>query len=114
MAVTSEGEAALTRAGFDPDYGARPLRRAIRAEGGNTSGCAPCGAHCDCDGCCCDEGLLAELATRNLSRQATLTVGPLVLQDVTVLGSIGSVLVLADEAQRRIYFVCVSGVEALG
>ena len=32
LAVTSEGEAALTRAGFDPDYGARPLRRAIRAQ----------------------------------------------------------------------------------
>ena len=92
----------------------RYLRRTIQAEGGTTSGCGTCGAHCDCDGCCCDEGLLAELATRNLSRQATLTVGPLVLQDVTVLGSIGSVLVLADEAQRRIYFVCVSGVEALG
>lgn len=32
LAVTEEGEAALTRAGFDPDYGARPLRRAIRAQ----------------------------------------------------------------------------------
>ena len=32
LAVTSEGEAALTRAGFDPDYGARPLRRVIRAQ----------------------------------------------------------------------------------
>ena len=92
----------------------RHLRRAIRAEGGNTSGCAPCGAHCDCDDCCCDTGLLTELATRNLSRQATLTAGPLVLQNVTVLGAIGSTLVLADETNRRIYFVCVSQVEALG
>ena len=92
----------------------RHLRRAIRAEGGDTSGCAPCGAHCDCDDCCCDTGLLTALATRNLSRQATLTVGPLVLQNVTVLGSIGSTLVLADETNRRIYFVCVSQAEALG
>lgn len=92
----------------------RHLRRAIRAEGGNTSGCAPCGAHCDCDDCCCDAGLLTALATRNLSRQATLTVGPLVLQNVTVLGAIGSALVLADETNRRIYFVCASNAEALG
>ena len=92
----------------------RYLRRAIRAEGGDTSGCAPCSAHCDCDDCCCDAGLLTALATRNLSRQATLTAGPLVLQNVTVLGAIGSTLVLADETNRRIYFVCVSQVEALG
>lgn len=92
----------------------RYLRRAIRAEGGDTSGCAPCGAHCDCDNCCCDAGLLTALATRNLSRQATLTAGPLVLQNVTVLGAVGSTLVLADETNRRIYFVCVSQIEALG
>lgn len=93
---------------------ARLLRRAIRSEDGTTGSCAPCGAHCDCDDCCCDEGLLTELATRNLSRQVTLTVGPLVLQNVTVLGSVGSVLVLASEEEQRIYFVCVSQVEALG
>lgn len=92
----------------------RLLRRAIRSEDGTTGSCAPCGSHCDCDDCCCDEGLLTELATRNLSRQVTITVGPLVLQDVTVLGSVGSVLVLASEEEQRIYFVCVSQVEALG
>ncbi len=32
LEVTAEGEAALTRSGFDPDYGARPLRRAIRSQ----------------------------------------------------------------------------------
>lgn len=32
LEVTAEGEAALIRAGFDPDYGARPLRRAIRTQ----------------------------------------------------------------------------------
>ena len=99
----------------------RNIRRAIRAEGGDTSVCATCGGSgnstgngYDCDTCCCDAGILTELATRNLSRLATLTVGPLVLQNVTVLGAVGSVLVLADEGQERIYFVCVSQVEALG
>lgn len=92
----------------------RHLRRAIQANGGTVSGCGSCGAHCDYDNCCCDEGLLAELATRNLSRLVTLGVGPLILRNVTVLGSVGSALILADETLRRIYFVCVSQVEALG
>lgn len=92
----------------------RALRRAIRAEGGSTGACGVCASHCDCDTCCCDTGVLTELASRNLSRQASLTAGSLVLQNVTVLGSIGSVLVLADESQERIYFVCVSNVEVLG
>ena len=32
LSVTEEGEAVLTQAGFDPNYGARPLRRAIRTQ----------------------------------------------------------------------------------
>lgn len=96
----------------------RSIRRAIRAEGGETSGCATCDrgstSQCDCEDCCCDTGVLTELASRNLSHLATLTAGNLVLQNVTVLGAVGSVLVLADEDQQRIYFVCASTVEALG
>lgn len=99
----------------------RLLRRAIRTDGGDTSACATCGGSgvgnsesLNCEACCCDEGLLTELATRNLSRQATLTAGPLVLQNVTVLGAVGSVLVLASEEEQRIYLVCISQVEALG
>lgn len=92
----------------------RALRRAIQAEGGTTTSCASCQSHCDCDDCCCAAGLLAELSTRNLSRLATLTVGPLILRNVTVLGSIGSVLVLADEQLCRFYLVCANTVEALG
>lgn len=90
------------------------IRRAIQAEGGTTSGCGTCQAHCDCDDCCCASGILTELSTRNLSRTATLTAGPLVLQSVTVLGSIGSVLVLGSEALNRFYLVCANGVELLG
>ena len=97
----------------------RAIRRAIRAEGGEISSCATCGGngatpHCDCDDCCCDSGILTELASRNLSRLATLTAGDLILQNVTVLGAVGSVLILADDSLERIYFVCVSQIEALG
>lgn len=90
------------------------IRRAIRAEGGNTSACGRCAAHCDCDDCCCAAGIVQELSSRNLSRQVTLTAGPLVLQNVAVLGSVGSVLVLGDEDLRRFYLVCANAVEAIG
>lgn len=92
----------------------RAIRRAIRTEGGSTGACASCQAHCDCDDCCCAAGVLTELSSRNLSRQATLTVGPLILQKVTVLGSVGSVLVLASECLNRFYLVCADSIEALG
>lgn len=96
------------------DCAVRLLRRAIQAEGGTTTSCGVCQAHCNCDTCCCADGIIAELATRNLSRQATVMAGPLFLQNVTVLGAIGSVLVLASEALNRIYFVCADAVEAIG
>ncbi len=92
----------------------RAIRRAIQAEGGSTGGCGTCQAHCDCDDCCCASGILSELSTRNLSRTATLAAGSLLLQNVTVLGSVGSVLVLASEELSRIYFVCANAVEVLG
>lgn len=96
----------------------RIIRRALHSECEETPVCATCGSgttpHCDCEDCRCDTGILAELASRNLSHLATLTVGTLVLQNVTVVDAIGSVLVLADEDQERIYFVCASNVEALG
>lgn len=96
------------------DCAVRALRRAIQAEGGTTTSCGTCQAHCDCDTCCCSTGIITELATRNLSRQATIVAGPLFLQNVTVLGAIGSVLVLSAEALNRVYFVCANAVEAIG
>lgn len=109
-------EANCTRECGDSNYdrAIRAIRRAIRAEGGNTGACGTCGAHCDCDDCCCVDGILNELSARNLSRQVTITAGPLVLQNVTVLGSTGSVLVLASEALSRVYLVCANAIEAIG
>ncbi len=97
------------------DRAVRAIRRAIRAEGGDTNACARrSAADRDCDDCCCAEGLLTELSTRNLSRTATLTVGGMVLQNVTVLGSVGSALVLTDTELERFYLVCANAIEALG
>ncbi len=113
--LPTEAEEPATAACCEPfQVALRSIRRAIQAEGGTTNACGTCAAHCDCDNCCCNAGILAELSTRNLSRMATLTAGPLVLQNVTVIGSLGSVLVLADEDTERFYLVCADHVEALG
>ena len=44
----------------------------------------------------------------------SLTAGPLLLKDVTLLGAIGSALILANDSARRIYYVCAEDVEFLG
>ena len=90
----------------------RLLRRRLSSVG-TPSGCGACQAHCDCDNCCCAAGILTELSARNLSRRATLVTGTLVLQNVTVLGSVDGTLVLANDEQNRFYLVCAEAIEAL-
>ena len=80
---------------------------------------APCGeswCSCACDGrdCCCAAGLLATLAQNNISRRVSLTAGLLVLSGVTLLGTVGNVLVLSNDADNRLYFVCVNSIQFIG
>lgn len=83
---------------------------------GDVCGQEPCACSCACDGrdCCCAAGLLSTLAQNNLSRRVSLTAGLLVLQNVTLLGTVGNVLVLCNDADNRLYFVCVNGVQFVG
>lgn len=83
----------------------------------------PCGTTCGqscpscaCDGrdCCCAAGLLSTLAQNNLSRRVSLTAGLLVLRNAQLLGTVGNVLVLANETDNRLYFVCVNSVQFIG
>lgn len=79
----------------------------------------PCGqswCSCACDGrdCCCAAGLLATLAQNNLSRRVSLAAGLLLLQNVTLLGTVGNVLVLSNDTDNRLYFVCVNSVQFIG
>lgn len=46
-------------------------------------------------------------------RTASVTAGPLIVGGATVLGSVGDALVLANDTDRRIYFVCNSKIEFL-
>ena len=44
----------------------------------------------------------------------TLAAGLLVVRGVQLLGTVGNVLVLANEADDRLYFVCVNSVQFIG
>lgn len=79
--------------------------------------CRPCGqcqSGCDCrDDCCCAEGVLRTLSNASMNQRTTLTAGQLSLRNAIALGSVGSVLVLANEEDYRFYFVCANKVEFL-
>ena len=83
---------------------------------GSTQGSCAMTPSCDCcDGsgedCCCSAGVLTALSQGNLSRQVSLVAGPLVLNEVTLLGRVGNVLILANPEDDRIYFVCANSVQ---
>ena len=91
----------------------RRVRDLLQAELEDT--CHPCGqcrSGCDCrDDCCCAEGILRSLSNVAMNQRTTLTAGQLSLNGATALGSIGNVLVLANEADSRFYFVCANKIE---
>lgn len=70
----------------------------------------PCSVPCNCK----NTGILASLDRCGMVQALSLTAGPLLLTDVALLGAIGSVLILANDAQNRIYYVCSESVEFLG
>ncbi len=81
------------------------------------SPCSPdcrCSCACDSGDCCCAAGLLATLAQNNISRRVSLVAGLLVLTGVTLLGTVGNVLVLSNDTDNRLYFVCVNSVQFIG
>ncbi len=73
-----------------------------------------CSCACDSMDCCCAAGLLSTLAQNNLSRRVSLAAGLLLVQNVTLLGTVGNVLVLANDTDNRLYFVCVNSVQFIG
>jgi len=90
----------------------RRLKRRLSAMLGDSCG----DRHCCCDtrDCCCAEGVLSALTDSNLSRRVTLTAKWLALFNAELLGSVGNVLVLTNDLDQRLYFVCVTKVQFLG
>lgn len=60
---------------------------------------------------CCS---VAEALTTAAVRASTVTAGPLVVQNSTILGQIGSVLVMANSTDSRFYFICANAIDFLG
>ena len=90
-------------------------RLAQRLNPGNSPcGQDQCSCTCDSRDCCCAAGLLDTLARNNLSRRVSLAAGLLVVHNVTLLGTAGNVLVLANDTDNRLYFVCVNSVQFIG
>ena len=98
-----------------PEARYRRVRELLQCELQSVSQpCGECQCHCDCtNDCCCAEGVLSALSTLSLNKRATLTAGLLALQNVSVLGTIGNVLVLGNDQTYRFYFVCANQVEFL-
>ena len=94
----------------------RCVRQRLAQQLNPCGGCGQDWCSCACDGrdCCCAAGLLATLAQNNLSRRVSLAAGLLLLQNVTLLGTVGNVLVLANDTEKRLYFVCVNSVQFIG
>lgn len=65
------------------------------------------------DNCCCST-IATSLLNATVARSVTLTAGPLLLSNVTVLGQIGDVLVLANSTTFRLYLVCADKIAFLG
>lgn len=80
--------------------------------------CPPCAPPqpqpCTIPAGCENTGLLGVLDRCGMIHSLSLTAGPLLLVDVQLLGSIGNVLILANDNDNRIYFVCSDCVEFVG
>ncbi len=65
------------------------------------------------ENCCCTT-IAGSLLNSTVARSVTLTAGPLLLTNVTVLGQVGNILVLSNSTDFRIYLVCADKIAFLG
>lgn len=54
------------------------------------------------------------LTTAAAVRASTVVAGPLVVQNSTILGQIGSILVMANSTDSRFYFICANAIDFMG
>ena len=62
-----------------------------------------------------DCGSLADTLTNAAAiRASTVTAGPLVVQNSTILGQLGNILVMANSTDNRFYFLCTNRIDFMG
>lgn len=54
------------------------------------------------------------LVSASVVRASTLTAGPLIVQNSAILGKVGDILVMANSADERFYFICADKVDFMG
>ncbi len=54
------------------------------------------------------------LTTAAAVRASTVVAGPLVVQNSTIIGQIGSILVMANSTDNRFYFICANAIDFMG
>lgn len=68
-----------------------------------------------CQDCCCNNGIFNEIFNpTSPNNLISLTGGWLAVKNATVLGKIGSVLVLSSTTRNRIFFICLNSVGIIG
>lgn len=97
-----------------PGPGPRPPRPRpwyeVEAEEDDQPRCR-CVCEPECDPCSCTQGVLDRLVGEDGTNSGvTLTAGNLALYNVDVLGSVNNVIVLANDTDKRFYFVCAQNV----
>lgn len=63
---------------------------------------------------CCHCSIAEALTNSAALRTVTLTAGPLLIKNATILGQFGDLLVLANSKDRRFYLVCADKITFLG
>lgn len=62
----------------------------------------------------CPTCLPTALTNAAASHAVTVVVGPLVVENSTILGQIGNVLVLSNATDNRFYFICANAIDFIG
>ena len=47
-------------------------------------------------------------------RASTVTTGPLIVQNSTILGQLGDILVMANSTDNRFYLICANKIDFMG
>lgn len=63
---------------------------------------------------CCGSSMAQALSNAAVVRASTVVAGPLVVENSTVLGQIGNVLVMANSTDSRFYFICADKIDFVG
>lgn len=63
---------------------------------------------------CTCSSMADALTNAAVVRASTVVAGPLVVQNATILGQIGNVLVMANATDSRFYFICADAIDFVG